>query len=102
MLCTTTVPPSQANRNSSVSSGLAVSLPEALSVKTGPRPGLQAGAFRSGPVYLHARTRSVVRHYSSTSTRQVEFQARPRKKSRPVFAICQIKVCAIQTKLTNS
>jgi hypothetical protein len=34
MLCTTTVSPSRANRSSSVSSGLEVSLPEALSVKT--------------------------------------------------------------------
>jgi hypothetical protein len=34
MLCTTTVSPLRANRSSSVSSGLDVSLPEALSVKT--------------------------------------------------------------------
>lgn len=34
MLCITTVSPSRAKRSSSVSSGLVVSLPEALSVKT--------------------------------------------------------------------
>lgn len=37
MLCTTTVSPSRANRSSSMSSGRVVSLPEALSVKTGSR-----------------------------------------------------------------
>lgn len=45
MLCRTTVPPSRANRSNSVSSGLAVSRPEALSVKTQTRTGLQAGVL---------------------------------------------------------